>query len=83
MGGKAQPAAKAKSRIVIEFEGPGSANVARLDFVNVSPGQVFAWAKIAELQAQAIFVQVQMAEQQKQRPQIVVPRGAVPPVPPA
>jgi len=69
---------KKPSRIVIEFEGPGSANITRSEFLNVSPGQIYEWAKVAELQAQQIFVQVQIEAQQK-RPQIVVPRGPIPP----
>ena len=75
MAGKSEPEGKV-SRIVVEFEGPGSANVVRTNFVNVSTGQVYEWAKLAELQAQQLFVQVQIEAQQRQ---IVVPQGPIPP----
>jgi len=78
MAGKSKAAGQVPSRIVIEFEGPGSANIVRTDFTNVSAGQIYEWAKWAELQAQAVFVQMQAAAQKK-APQIVVPRGPIPP----
>jgi len=77
MAEKKAPAGTAPSRIVVEFEGPGSANITRTDFTNVNPGQIYEWAKWAELQAQQIFVQMQIAAQKQ--PQIVVPRGPIPP----
>jgi len=78
MAGKNAPVGKVPSRIVVEFEGPGSANIVQTQFTNVSPGQIYEWAKIAELQAQSVFVQVQIEAQQRQ-PQIVVPRGPITP----
>ena len=59
------------SQIVVEFEGPGSANVLRIQFENVSPGQVLTWAKWAELHGQQAFARMQLDEAVK--PRIAVP----------
>jgi hypothetical protein len=68
---KGKPEARKPSRIVVEFEGPGSANILETRFSNVTPAQIYAWAKWAELQAQAVFVQAAAREAAK-RPQVMV-----------
>lgn len=66
-----KPGTRKPSRIVVEFEGPGSANIMGTEFSNVTAAQIYAWAKWAELQAQHIFVQTQLKEAAK-RPQVMV-----------
>lgn len=67
--------AAAKSRIVLEFKGPGSADLAGTQLINVTPGQVMMAAKWLDLQANQIYVQMQI---EAQKSPILVPRGPLP-----
>lgn len=68
------------SRIVVEFAGPGGADVIGSKFENISVGQMLAFAKWAEWQAERAVMKMELERQKAMKlrqPKIVVPRGPV------
>lgn len=67
------------SRIVIEFAGPGQADVKRAIFENVSLGQMLAFARYAEWRCVRAIAQFEKAREASAvaRPSLVVPKGIV------
>lgn len=71
---------KQVSRIVIEFAGMGMADVAKAHFENISVGQMLAFAKWADWQADRAVFKMEMqrqaeTERKAQFDKIIVPRG--------
>lgn len=68
------------SRVIVDFEGPGLANVAAFRFVNVTPGQVLVLAEWARAQADVVLAGwMNQQRREPPPPQIIVPRIVSPP----
>ena len=70
------------SRIVVEFAGPGMADVAHADFQNISVGQMLVFARWADWQANRAVYKLDMQrrmerERKGQIGKIIVPRGVI------
>lgn len=69
------------SRIVIEFVGPGMADVKTARFDNVSLGQMLSFARYAEWQAANAVQRFEEIQRERRRavavPKLVIPQGRV------
>jgi len=69
---------KVVSRIVVEFAGPGMADVRDAVFENVSVGQMMAFAAWAEWQKERAILKMELQRQREAELQkIAVPKGVL------
>lgn len=68
------------SRIVVEFAGPGMADVKNAVFENVSVGQMMAFAAWAKWQMERAILKMELQRQREaelQKKKIAVPKGVL------